>query len=79
VRDESLLTALVGGIGGVVLGLVLSVCLTHTLAPEGFSFTFPWAAFAASILAMLLAGFVAALGPARRAGRMPMLAAIAYE
>jgi putative ABC transport system permease protein len=79
VRDESLLTALVGGIGGVALGLVLSLCLTHTLAPEGFSFSFPWLTFAGSVLAVLLAGFLAALAPARRAGRVPMLAAITYE
>jgi putative ABC transport system permease protein len=79
VRDESLLTALVGGIGGVALGLLLSVCLTHTLSPQGFAFTFPWLAFAGSVLAVLLAGFVAALAPARRAGRVPMLAAITYE
>ena len=79
VRDESLLTASVGGLGGLVLGLVLGVCLTHALAPEGFAFRFPWPAFAGSLLAVALAGFVAALAPARRAGRLPMLAAITYE
>jgi putative ABC transport system permease protein len=79
VRDESLLTALFGGIGGVALGLVLSLCLIHTLSPQGFSFSFPWLALAGSALAVLLAGFVAALAPARRAGRVPMLAAVTYE
>jgi putative ABC transport system permease protein len=79
VRDESLLTALVGGLGGLVLGLVLAVALTHALAPQGFTFTFPWLTVAGSILAVLVAGFLAALAPARRAGQLPMLAAITYE
>ncbi len=79
VRDESLLTALVGGLLGVALGLLLSLAVIHALAPEGFSFAFPWLALAGSVLAVALAGFVAALAPARRAGRLPMLAAITYE
>ena len=78
VRDESVPTALVGGVLGVVLGLVLSVCLTHALAPEGFAFTFPWLAFVGSMAAVLVAGVGAAVAPARRAGRTPMLSAISY-
>jgi putative ABC transport system permease protein len=79
VRDESVLTALVGGVCGVVFGLVLSLCVIHALAPEGFVFVFPWIALAGSVLAVAVAGSVAAVLPARRAGRVAMLAAIAYE
>jgi putative ABC transport system permease protein len=79
VRDESVITALVGGGLGVGLGLLLSVCVTHALSPEGFTFAFPWLAVAGSAVAVVLAGVGAAVAPARRAARTPMLSAITYE
>ena len=79
VRDESLLTALIGGVGGIALGLVLAVCLAHALAPDGFVFAFPWAALGGAVAATLIAGLGAAAWPGRRAAQVPMLAAISYE
>ena len=39
----------------------------------------PWATLAVYVAISAVAGLVAAIGPARRAGRMNVLDAIAYE
>ncbi|WP_249010904.1 FtsX-like permease family protein [Conexibacter sp. DBS9H8] len=79
IRTESALTALAGGVGGLILGTGLAVCLSHALAPEGLSFHVPWLAGAGALLSIVLAGGLAAIGPARRAARVSMLAAVTYE
>ncbi|MBO0768542.1 MAG: ABC transporter permease [Solirubrobacterales bacterium] len=76
IRWESLLTAVIGGLTGFVLGLVMSAAGMHAL---GYSFAFPWLALLGALAAVLIAGFGAALAPAARAARVQMLAAIAYE
>jgi putative ABC transport system permease protein len=79
VRGESLLTAMIGGVSGVGLGLVLSIGVVHALSSEGFVFVFPWPALAGSVLAVVVAGVLAAILPARRAAKVAMLSAIAYS
>ncbi len=79
IRREGMLTALIGGLSGVGLGLVLGVAVTHVLRVEGFSFTFPWEAFIGVVVADLLAGLLATIRPARRVARLDILAAIAEE
>lgn len=79
VRDESLLAAGVGSLGGVVLGLVLGWAVDRALAPEGFVFSVPWLALGLSVVVGGLAGTLAALPPARRVGRLDVLEAIAHE
>jgi putative ABC transport system permease protein len=79
VRDESMLTAAIGGLSGIVLGLVLGVAVTHALRTEGFAFSFPWLPLIGVVVADLLAGTLAAVAPARRVARIDVLAAIAHE
>jgi putative ABC transport system permease protein len=79
VRDESLISAGVGSVTGVALGVVLSWALARALSPEGFVFSVPWVGLVAVLLAGTLAGTLAAVPPGRRAARLDILAAIAHE
>jgi putative ABC transport system permease protein len=79
VLDESVVTAAVGWIAGIALGLVLSWAVTRALSPEGFVFAVPWAGVGLAVLAGVLAGLVAAVPSARRVARLDVLVAIAHE
>jgi putative ABC transport system permease protein len=62
-----------------VLGAVAGAAVLHALSVEGFSPVVPWAALAAALAAIILVVVIATAGPARRAARVDILAAIAYE
>jgi putative ABC transport system permease protein len=79
VRDESLLTAGVGWLVGIVLGLVLAWAVSHAFAPEGFAFSLAWPDVALVVVAGLLAGLLGSVPPARRVARLDVLVAIAHE
>ena len=79
VRDESLLTAAVGTLVGIVLGLVLAWIVTRALSDEGVVFSVPWAQVGLVLVVGLLAGALAAIAPAARAAQLDVLAAIAHE
>jgi putative ABC transport system permease protein len=79
VRDESLITAVIGCLTGLVLGLVLAWAVIHALSPEGFVFAVPWLEIAGLIAAVAIAGVVASLPPGHRAARIDVLVAIAHE
>ena len=72
---------LFGTIGGVGLGTFLGWGLMRALgAQEGFSgFAVPTTSLAIVVALAALAGVVAAWRPARRAGRLDILAAIATD
>jgi putative ABC transport system permease protein len=79
VRWESVITSIIGGLLGLVLGVALAFLATSALRDQGLEYTLPigqlliWVAFA------ILFGIVAAAWPARRAARLDVLQAIAYE
>jgi len=80
VRWESVITALFGAILGIGVGVVLGWATVASLADQGLgAFTLPGGQLAAWIIVAALAGVIAAVGPARKAGRMRILDAIAYE
>lgn len=80
VRAESLLIAAAGGALGLALGLVWAGLLVRALATQGLqTFSVPVVPLAALAVGGLVAGVVAALGPARRAARLDVLAAISEE
>ena len=79
IRDESALSAGVGCLGGIAVGLIVGWAVDHALAPQGFRFTVPWLAVGLSIVVGGLAGTLAAVPPARRASRLDVLEAIAHE
>jgi putative ABC transport system permease protein len=79
VRYESVITALIGAILGLVVGVVFAALITQPLADEGFTLSIPWVTLIAMLIVAALAGVLAAIGPARRAARLNVLEALAYE
>ncbi len=79
VRHESIITALLGAGLGMVLGLGLAAIVTSVFADEGLAFAVPAGAMVAFTVVAVLAGILAAVLPARRAARLDVLTALAYE
>jgi putative ABC transport system permease protein len=79
VRYEAVITALIGAVIGLVLGLFFAVAISVPLADEGFSLSFPVATLIIVLILSALAGVLAAILPARRASRLDVLEALAYE
>jgi putative ABC transport system permease protein len=79
VRYESVITALIGAVLGSILGVVFAVVVSRPLADEGFILSIPVGTMIALLVLAVIAGIVAAIGPARRASRLDVLEALAYE
>ncbi len=79
IRDESVITAAMGALVGVALGIFFAWVIARALSSEGVIFSVPWAQVLLLFAVGLLAGIVAAVPPARRAARTDVLAAIAHE
>ena len=79
VRYEAVITALIGAILGTVLGVLFAALISRPLADEGFELAYPVGTLLFLLLLAALAGVVAAIGPARRASRLDVLEALAYE
>ena len=79
IRYEAVITALIGAVLGLVLGVVFAVIASRALADEGFTLTMPFGFLLLLLVLAVLAGIVAAIGPARRASRLDVLEALAYE
>ncbi len=79
IRHESIITALLGAAMGIALGLVVSAVLASVFAEEGLTFAIPAASLVAFSVVAVGAGVLAAILPARRAARMDVLTALAYE
>ena len=78
VRLESVLVALLGTALGFAIAMAGSWGIVHALSSVGFStFTVPMLPLMIIVVAAVGAGVVAAIGPARRAARLEVLAAIA--
>jgi len=79
VRHESIITALIGAVCGMAVGLGLAAIVTTVFADEGFSFALPAGSLIAFTIVAVLAGVLAAVLPARRAAKTNVLVALAYE
>jgi putative ABC transport system permease protein len=79
VRYEAVITALIGAALGIVLGVVFAIIASRPLADEGFELEIPIATLVILVVLAVIAGIVAAIGPARRASRLDVLEALAYE
>ena len=79
VRWESVIIALFGTVGGLGVGLFLGWALAAVALDAGSAFTAPVAQLVVVLVAGGVAGVLAAVRPARRAGRLDVLAAIATE
>jgi putative ABC transport system permease protein len=79
VRHESIVTALLGAVTGIVVGLGLGAVATSLLSDSGLTYAVPAGTLVVLAIVAVIAGVVAAIVPARRAARLSPLTALAYE
>ena len=77
IRHESVITALIGAVLGIPVGIVLALMVGQAI--EYPAFTIPVGTLVVFVLAAILAGLLAAVFPARRASRLNVLLALQYE
>jgi putative ABC transport system permease protein len=80
IRWEAVVVAVFGGLLGIVIGTPLGAAISSAM-PKSFISTvaIPWSTLAIMLVLAMVAGLLAAVLPAWRAGRMNVLAAIASE
>ncbi|MEE6294581.1 ABC transporter permease [Georgenia wangjunii] len=77
---ESVLTAVFGTLLGVVIGVALASALPNVYADQGLrELAVPWALLGVVVLLSGVVGVIAALWPAVRATRLPVLEAVATD
>ena len=79
IRHESVVTSLMGAVLGMVLGVFLAGLVTIALSSDGLGFSVPVGSLIAFTIVAIVAGMLAAIGPARRAARLNVLNALQYE
>jgi len=77
IRKESMIIATIGGVLGLGLGVVLSIVFTQAL--EDITLHVPVGSLVVLLMLSALAGVLAAALPARRAAKLDVLEALAYE
>jgi putative ABC transport system permease protein len=79
VRHEGIVTAQLGAVTGMAIGVLLGGAVTLAMRSIGMTFTLPIGSLVAFTVVATVAGMLAAALPARRAARLPVLDALAYE
>ncbi|MCD6016087.1 MAG: hypothetical protein K0R88_2171 [Solirubrobacterales bacterium] len=79
IRYESVVVALLGAVVGAVIGLILAVAAVRALEDEGLELSISPSLPLVVLIAAILIGVVAAIGPARRASRLDVIQALQYE
>jgi putative ABC transport system permease protein len=79
VRYESVITSVIGGLMGTVVGVVFAYAVTTRFADQGFTFSVPFGQLGIFLVVAMIVGVLAAVLPARRASRVNILEAIHYE
>lgn len=79
VRHESVVTALIGAVLGIGVGLALGALAAAALSEEGLRLSVPVGSLVAFTVVAALVGVLAAMGPARRASRLDVIPALEYE
>jgi putative ABC transport system permease protein len=77
IRQEAVITALLGATLGIVVGIGLAALFDRAL--HDLPFAVPWGTIVVFALAAVLVGVLAAIFPARRASRLDILTALQYE
>jgi putative ABC transport system permease protein len=79
IRYESIITALIGGVLGLVIGVLGAAIAAWALSGSGFVLSIPVGTLIVLLLVAALAGVIAAQAPARRAAKLDLLQALAGE
>jgi putative ABC transport system permease protein len=79
VRYESAITALIGGVIGIAIGVIFATLIAQPLKGEGFTLSYPVGSLIGLLLLAAIFGVVAAILPARRAARLDVLESLQYE
>ena len=77
IRYEAIITAMLGGILGALLGVVLALLVSQPL--DDFKLAIPVGSLIVLLILSAVAGVFAAVLPARRAAKLDVLEALAYE
>jgi putative ABC transport system permease protein len=79
IRGESVITAGIGAVLGIVLGTLFALIVSRPLAKNGFVFELPIVTLIVVFILAALAGVLAAWPPARRAAKVDVLRAVTTE
>jgi putative ABC transport system permease protein len=79
VRYESVITASIGAVLGLPLGIFLAALVTRALSSQGIVFALPGTSLVVFAVLAVVAGVAAAILPARRAAGLNVLEALQYE
>jgi putative ABC transport system permease protein len=79
IRGESVITAGIGAVLGIVLGTLFALIVSRPLAKNGFVFELPIVTLIVVFILAAIAGVAAAWQPARRAARVDVLRAVTTE
>jgi putative ABC transport system permease protein len=77
IRHESIITALLGAALGIPVGILLALMIGGAIG--SVAFTIPVGTLIVFVIAAIIAGLIAAIWPARRAGKLNVLQALSYE
>jgi putative ABC transport system permease protein len=77
IRQESIITSLIGAALGIPVGILLALMVGKAIKYPAF--TIPVGTLVVFVIAAIVAGIVAAIFPARRAGKLNVLEALQYE
>lgn len=79
VRGEAVITSVMGAVLGIAVGVLFGVLVSRPLGSQGFVLAIPCGTLAVLLVLGAGAGVLAAVAPARRAGRIDVLAAVSHQ
>jgi putative ABC transport system permease protein len=79
VRYESVITAVIGGLLGTVIGIGFAAMITASLSGLGLTFSLPVGQLIIFGALAVLVGVLASVGPARRGSRLDLIESLHYE